>query len=119
MVNNIEPMAGKISKSTDALGRLLYFGYLFFINLISFGLLIAFGSNGGPIFIIVLLFNLFFVFHLTHKRCIDILGKKEKSVIMTLGLLFACLIPYVGFISLLYLLFAKGKISSKVIQATE
>lgn len=62
----------------------------------------------------IILVSVYACFLLIHKRCVDILGKKEKSILMAVGLILAGLLPYVGAITGLYLLCTKGEISSPV-----
>lgn len=117
-----------IFKPGGAIGRLTYFwqGLVFglfegvMVGILE-GLLIL-GKKLNPVVlspiillnIIIILLSIYVYWLLLHKRCVDILGKKEHSVLMAIGMIIASLIPYIGFIPPLYTLFAKGKISSKV-----
>lgn len=116
-----------ILKPGGAIGRLTYFWQGIVVGLLSgilAGILTSLASlskvQAGSIFAIpiillalaLILLTLYACFLLLHKRCVDILGKRENAVWMVIGAILIGCIPYVGFLVGLYLLFAKGKISS-------
>lgn len=119
-----------ILKPGGAIGRLTYFLQglaLGFVTGILAGVaesLLKMGNAGSVIFLplallslVIVLVSVYACILLIHKRCVDILGRRENSVVMAFGLILAGLIPYVGIVSGLYLLFAKGKISSRQVPA--
>lgn len=131
-MENMEPIQinNNILKPGGAIGRLTYFLQglaLGFVTGILAGVaenLLKTGGASSVIFLplallsfLVVLISLYACVLLVHKRCVDILGKRENSVPMAIGLILAGLIPYVGIVSGLYLLFAKGKISSSQMTA--
>lgn len=126
-MENMEPIQinNNILKPGGAIGRLTYFLQglaLGFVTGILAGVaenLLKMGNAGNVIFLplallslIIVLVSVYACILLIHKRCVDILGKRTNSVPMAIGLILAGLIPYVGIVTGLYLLFAKGKISS-------
>lgn len=126
-MENMEPIQinNNILKPGGAIGRLTYFLQGLALGLITGILagvaenLLKMGSAGSVIFLplailslLVVLVSVYACVLLIHKRCVDILGKRTNSVPMAIGLILAGLIPYVGIVTGLYLLFAKGKISS-------
>lgn len=119
-----------ILKPGGAIGRLTYFLQglgLGFVTGILAGVaenLLKTGGAGSVIFLplallslVIVMVSVYACLLLVHKRCVDILGKRTNSVAMAIGLILAGLIPYVGIVSGLYLLFAKGKISSPQVSA--
>lgn len=128
-MENMEPIQinNNILKPGGAIGRLTYFWQGLVLGLIS-GIFAGVAENllsAGkastilllPVVLVgfvVILVSVYACLLLVHKRCVDILGKRENSVVMAAGIILANLIPYVGIIAGLYLLFAKGKISSNV-----
>ncbi len=131
-MENLEPIQinNNIIKPGGAIGRLTYFLQSLALGLVTGILagvaesLLKMGNAGNVIFLplaflclIVVLISVYACILLIHKRCVDILGKRTNSVPMAIGLILAGLIPYVGIVTGLYLLFAKGKISSPQVTA--
>lgn len=128
-MENIEEIRinNNILKPGGAVGRLTYFLQALALGLITGVVggiaesILKIGNAGNiilfPVALLIfaiILVSIYACFLLIHKRCVDILGKKEKSVLMAAGMILAGLLPYVGIITGLYLLFAKGRISSNV-----
>lgn len=116
-----------IFKSGGAIGRLNYFWQRLLVLLI-FGFIVKvlelvphspqIASNKIILIIgfLVSIANIITLIYtsllLVYKRCVDILGTKSNALLMTIGMIVLCIIPYVNFFANLYLILQKGKIST-------